>query len=467
LTDEVSGRLTAPVHPSAVFAVLLPVVAVYVAVFVYAMERTTYDVWGALWVAPALIAISVPILLRFARGEPNPRIGRLLVMALVLKLAASIPRYYMVAYLYGYGDSYGYANTAIELRQDFLIGDFSLAPLGVDSRIGTQFVEIITGIVYTVIGPSFIGGFLFFSWISFWGLFFFYRAFRVGIPDGDTTRYALLVFLLPSMLFWPSSIGKEAWMTLALGIATYGSVLLLARRRGASIYLVAGLAGILAVRPHVAALVVAGLGFAYVLRGRSEQRGVPLGRVRTVLGLVAIGTVTFFVIRRVAAFFELEEFNLDTAAQTIEYAEGQSAQGGSEFSGGGLSISNLPINLITVLFRPFPFEVHNIPALLAALEGTVLMLLFVLSWPRLRTIPGRLRKQPYVTFCLTYTLLFCLVFSAFQNFGILARERVMVYPFVLVLLALPFAKADRRPQRRTRISRQAAAGDYAVAATRE
>jgi hypothetical protein len=68
---------------------------------------------------------------------------------------------------------------------------------------------------------------------------------------------------------------------------------------------------------------------------------------------------------------------------------------------------------------------------------------------------------------LTYTLLFCLVFSAFQNFGILARERVMVYPFVLVLLALPFAKADRRPQRRTRISRQAAAGDYAVAATRE
>ena len=34
-------------------------------------------------------------------------------------------------------------------------------------------------------------------------------------------------------------------------------------------------------------------------------------------------------------------------------------------------------------------------------------------------------------------LLFCYIFSSFQNFGILARERVMVFPLVIVLLALP------------------------------
>ena len=465
MTSAVSGQSAETVRSSVVFAVLLPILAGYVAVFVYAMEHTTYDVWGALWVAPVLVAISAPILLRYARGEPNPLMGRLLVAALVLKLAAAVPRYYMVAYLYGYGDSYGYAGTAIELRQDFLAGNFNLVALGVDSRTGTQFVEIVTGVVYTIIGPSFIGGFLFFSWLSFWGLFFFYRAFRVAIPDGDTTRYALLLFLLPSMLFWPSSIGKEAWMTLVLGIATYGAVLLLARQPGATVYLAVGLAGILAVRPHVAALVVAGLALGYLLRIRSGPQ-VPLGRIRTVFGLAAIGIVMFFVIRRVAAFFELNEFSLETAAQTIEYAEGQSAQGGSEFSGGRPSFSNLPINLVTVLFRPFPFEVHNVPALLAALEGTVLMALFVLSWPRLRTIPGRLRKQPYVAFCLTYTVLFCLVFSAFQNFGILARERVMVYPFVLVLLALPAATASRRLVRQGGVEPHAVEEDYA-AATRE
>ena len=33
-----------------------------------------------------------------------------------------------------------------------------------------------------------------------------------GLPTGDHRRYALLVFFMPSLLFWPSSIGKESWM---------------------------------------------------------------------------------------------------------------------------------------------------------------------------------------------------------------------------------------------------------------
>lgn len=437
-------RADAGVSTRIVVALLLPMVAGYAAVFSYAMRHTSYDVWGAVWLAPVLIAVSVPILLGFARGEPNPRIGQILVAALILKLIFAIPRYYMVAVLYESGDSKRYSRTGVALREAFLDGDFSLSQLGTDSRTGTQFVEIVTGIVYTIIGPSFVGGFVFFSWLSFWGLYYFFRAFRVGIPDGDTTRYALLLFLLPSMLFWPSSIGKEAWMTLVLGIATYGSALLLARRRGASIYLILGLAGVLVVRPHMALLVIAGLALGYLLRGRGSQRMVAMGRVRTVLGIGVIGFATLLIIRRVSEFFGIDEFNLDTAVDTLEYAEGQTSTGGSEFAGGGPSLRNLPINIVTVLFRPFAFEVSNIPALLAALEGTFLMILFILALPRLRTIPRRLRKQPYVTYCLTYAILFCFMFSAFQNFGLLARQRVLVFPLVLVLLALPFATDGTR-----------------------
>ena len=463
MTSAPSGRVVSdPVSPAVVVALLLPVVAGYVAVFVYAMQQFSYDIWGAIWVAPVLIAISVPILIRFARGEPNPRIGQLLIAALVLKLAASVPRYYMVVYLYETGDSLRYGDTARLLRQDFLNLDFSLTTLGPDSRSGTEFIEIVTGAVYTLIGPSFVGGFVFFSWLSFWGLFFFYRAFRVAIPDGDKTRYAVLLFFLPSMLFWPSSIGKEAWMTLMLGLTAYGGARLLARERGATIYVLLGLVGVLAVRPHVALLVVAGLGLAYLVRSRSGQRAIALGKFRTFLGLTVIAVATLFLIRRVTAYFGIDEFSLESAAETLEYAEGQSAQGGSAFNEGAPSFSNLPVSLVTVLFRPFLFEAHNIQALLTALEGTMLLLLFVLSWPRLRSIPGRLRKQPYVTFCITYTVLFCFVFSAFQNFGLLARERVMVYPFVLVLLALPAAAAKARANQRAETP-----GNYALAAARE
>ena len=466
MTDVKPGKtVTAAVSPRLAVAILLPLVAAYAAVFVYAMNNTSYDVWGALLVTPALIAISVPIILRFAATEPDPRIGQILVAALLLKLAASIPRYYMVTVMYESGDSLRYSRAGIGLRPHFLNFDFSVMQLGEPgSGTGTRFVEVVTGLVYTIIGPSFIGGFIFFSWLSFWGLFFFFRAFRVGIPDGDSTRYALLLFLLPSMLFWPSSIGKEAWMTLVLGITTYGATLLLTRRRGAFVYLTLGLAGVMAVRPHMALLVIAGLTLGYALRGRSAQRVVNLGKVRTLFGLAVIGVATLFIIRRVSQFFGIDEFNLDTAVETLEYAEGQTAAGGSEFSGGGASLRNLPMNIVTVLFRPFAFEVNNLQALLAALEATMLMVLFLLSLPRLRMIPRYLRKQPYITYCVTYTVLFCFMFSAFQNFGILARQRVLVFPLVLTLLALPLASSVReRSTSRRKAERQRSITAYAVA----
>jgi hypothetical protein len=85
--------------------------------------------------------------------------------------------------------------------------------------------------------------------------------------------------------------------------------------------------------------------------------------------------------------------------------------------------------------------------LLTACEGTLLLLLFLTSLSRLRALPGRLRRQPYVTLCVTFTLAFCFVFSSFQNFGILTRERVQVYPFVLVLQALPVVSAKARSRR--------------------
>ena len=432
--------------PFAVWLVLVPLAVGYAAAFALAMLHTTYDVWGALWLGPALIAVSVPLLLRFARNEADPRVGRILVFALVLKLLMAVPRYYMVAVLYETGDSFRYADTGKELRLAFLQGDFTLAALGSDRRTGTQFVEIVTGVVYTLIGPSFIGGFVFFSWLSFWGLFFFYRAFRAGIPDGDASRYAVLLFFLPSMLFWPSSIGKEAWMTLVLGVTTYGCALLLTRKRGAGIYFTAGIAGVLMVRPHMALLVVAGLGLGYVIRAFGSERGVALGRIRTLIGLTAIGLVTMLVIRRVSVYFGIDEFNLDAATETLEYAEDQTGQGGSAFVGGGPSLRHLPMNIVTVLFRPFAFEVNSVATLLAALEGTMLMVLFILALPRLRAIPRRLRKQPYIAYAITYVILFCFMFSAFQNFGILARQRVLVFPLVLVLLALPL-QTRRRPDR--------------------
>jgi hypothetical protein len=434
-----------------VLLVALPMIAAYAAVFAYAMQHLSYDYWGAVWLAPVLVAISLPILLRHARSEQDPLIGPILVAALVLKLVAALVRYFLTTGFYERADFVRYSESGIALREAFLAGDFSLLQLGTENRTGTQFIEIITGSVYTIIGPSLMGTFLIFSWLSFWGLYCFYRAFRIAIPDGDAKRYALLLFFLPSMLFWPSSIGKEAWMTFALGLAVYGSALLLTRQRGATLYLVLGLGGIVVVRPHMALLVVAGLALSYVLRGLSPQRVVAMGKIRTLFGLGVIGVITLLVTRQVSQFFGIDDFNLESATATLEEVERRTSTGGSNFAGTGPSLGNLPLNIVTVLFRPFLFEAHNLQALMTAVEGIVLMMLFVLSWPRLKSIPKRLVKQPYIAYCLTYAILFCFMFSAFQNFGNLVRQRVLVFPLVLVLLALPYVGERRAKGGRTKL----------------
>ena len=58
----------------------------------------------------------------------------------------------------------------------------------------------------------------------------FYRAFVTALPDADHHRYALLIFLWPTLVFWPSSIGKDCWLLFTLGIASLGAARVLVRR---------------------------------------------------------------------------------------------------------------------------------------------------------------------------------------------------------------------------------------------
>jgi len=126
----------------------------------------------------------------------------------------------------------------------------------------------------------------------------------------------------------------------------------------------------------------------------------------------------------------------------------RTSKGGSDFTP---TIADSPIRFpmaaVTVLFRPFLFEVHNTQSGLVALESTVLIILFLIRFRWAFAALKSWRRQPYVVFCLTYVVLFIIGFSSFANFGILARERVQLYPILLVLISIPPAIVgrDKRP----------------------
>lgn len=416
----------------------------YLLLLVHAAQGRA-ELWGALAVTAGLSAVSVPLLRRATRADTDVRVARIIPLALVLKLTASAVRYLVAFDVYGgAADARRYAQRGAELAAGSwwggLVGDTI-------SATGTEFIERLTGLVFAITTPSTLGGFLVFSWLGFWGLYLFYRAFRTGFPAGDHRRYALLVFLLPSLLFWPSSIGKEAWMLLALGLAAVGAARLLTGQ-GGYLVLAGGIAAAGIVRPHVALLLCVAVLVGFVRR-RPPAPAAPAWPVIQVLGLAVLAGAALLILQQTTTYFDVRSGSvLQAAGDVFEVAEGRTGTGGSEFSPPIVrSPLDLPYATATVLFRPFPTEAHNLQSRVAAAEGVLLLVLFAASAGRLVRLPRTAWQHPYVLAAVTYIGLFVVAFSRIGNFGILARQRTQVLPLVLMLLALP-AVASRYPARR-------------------
>jgi hypothetical protein len=401
-------------------------------------------VWVALFLCPVLVAATAPALARQAARERDPSLLWLLLAALVLKLLGALVRYLIAMKVYGGAvDAVVYHEIGSGLAERFRTGNFDtgLGPLS-----STNFIAFFTGLLYTVIGTSVYAGFLLYSWLAFWGLFLLYRAFTIAVPGGNNRAYARLLFFLPSIIYWPSSIGKEAWMIFALGLTAFGVARSLTGRtlRGLTTAAV-GLWLAALVRPHVAGMAALGLAVAYIV-GRTQGRPRPASSAMKGMAAVCLIGLAVLLVSQTARFLEdqglaPEEGVTAVLGQTTE----RTTRGGSSFAvpSAGFSPARLPWATVTILFRPFPFEANNFQVAITALESTLLLGLALARIRPMARAVRSFRRLPYVTFVVVYGALFVVAFSSIANFGILARERTQVLPFFLVLLAVPGVRTGR------------------------
>jgi hypothetical protein len=432
-----------PSRSASITAAGLVIVVIYSTVLIFLMQRGSYDAWSSMIIGPILFAVSLPALARQAKREGDPRVFRFLVLALAVKLAVSLFRLFVVSSVYGgIADATGYSGWGVKISEAFRSGHFVT---GLASLSDTNFIRFLTGVVYTAIGPSEVGGFLVFSWLGFWGLFYFYRAFTIAVPEGRKRTYARLLFFLPSMLFWPSSIGKEAWMTFALGIAVFGVAWILTGRLWKGLAIAAlGLWLAAMVRPHIAGLIAVSFAAAYLVRP-SRDRHRELAPVVKGLSMAVLVAVALILVIQTNRFLHQSKVENGTGVTGIlAGVTAKSQQGGSAFTPSVLnSPSHAPRAILTVLFRPLLFEAHNLQAVGAAAEGTFLLILSMLRWRSFVAAARSVRRQPYVAFSIVYVGLFIFAFSAIANFGLLVRQRVQLLPIYLVFLAMPaWAPAD-------------------------
>lgn len=391
----------------------------------------------------ALISIAFLFVSRLGTVLANEHdrswLPRLLPVAFLAKLLGTFARYYMVTDIYGGGDSLGYHRTAEELVHFWRAFQ---VPSGIHGSTGTRFTEVVTSFLYIPGVPSLLGGFLIFSFLAFIGSVFFYLAFRRRLPATGLRTYAVILFFLPSMVFWPSSIGKDALMMLALGITALGAAYVFEGRYvSGALIAVPTLVFAAAIRPHVAAMVVAALVFALVLARGFGPRMTGLGRVVVLLASV----IALFSLVSVA----VSDLGIDEASGGLEgfLTEQERLTGGGGSAVTGAPVQNpldLPEATLRVLFRPLPHEAHNPAAMLSALEGALLLAMVIWRFPSLWENIKFVRRYPYLLFALIYTGEFVVAFSAVFNLGILARQRTQVMPlFLALLVGLGWQRAQR------------------------
>lgn len=386
-----------------------------------------YSVASSLICVPLLAAVAAVAIAHFTQSDSYLR--RLLMAGLVAHMVASSVFLWVGYFIYGgVADAFHYWTVGLQLAEDFQIVGWGAFH---GPYWSTNLINNICGIASLLLGDALPTLFIVFSLISLAGGYLYYRAFTIAFPDGDRWLFGLLVLLSPSILFWSSFVGKDSLIQYFIALTCLGFARLTQQLGAKGVLLCAvGLAGALLVRAHVASMLAIAITFPYVA-GKSRAGGA--GTAARILLIPVLLGGTYLLISQAGNLIDLQNDNSEGIFQEADALTRTSQTGGSAFNIG----TSLPVRIAEspfLLFRPFPWEMRNVMSLAPAAESIGWMLLF---WFRRREIWLTLRRwrDPYVAFLLVYSVVFLITFGgAISNLGILLRQRIMVTPFVLMLI---------------------------------
>jgi xanthosine utilization system XapX-like protein len=192
----------------------------------------------------------------------------------------------------------------------------------------------------------------------------------------------------------------------------------------------------------------AGVAIGYLFRRAAQPS--PLNPVVKLLGILAL-LVGGLVLAKVArSFFGISNLGPASVEKVLKAnaANTSSNQIGQFKSSASASVSLSPLaiprDIYDVMIRPLPFQAHGITQLVSAVENTFIVLLFVAGWRRVWAAIRAIPREPYVLMCLSYSIIWIVLFASLGELGLLARERTSMLPLLFVLCS--FFPARRRGQ---------------------
>ncbi len=300
---------------------------------------------------------------------------------------------------------------------------------------------------------------LFFSMISFSGVWRLYRFFYSLYPHLHK-QIAIAILYLPTFVFWSSGILKDPICTGAMGWITFSLYEMFYHKKAllknTIIVLIAGYF-LISLKIYILISYVPFFFLFLILKNvnliKNSFVKLLLGPA-LIIGSVMAGQQVIKKFEKELGGYAAEGLTSQIKHQQETYKE-QAAQGigesnfslGVDFDGSMMSMIKMaPAAIVATLYRPFIWESTKISTLLSSLEALALMIFTVSILFKVgpRTFLRTIAKDPTITYCFLFALLFALFVGATTpNFGTLCRYKIPCMPFYVIALILIKDKCAR------------------------
>jgi hypothetical protein len=300
---------------------------------------------------------------------------------------------------------------------------------------GTIFISFLGWIFAHLMNLSYYSVMLIFSFFGFLSTLVFYITAKENIelkPVWGHFTYVELVFLLPNLHYWSSSLGKGSVILFGLASFAFG----LSRFDRRILPLITGAILIYMVRPHILFTMILSIMLGVLLTSSGIK-----WYLRWFIFLTA--TIVFFSISdNVVEYAETDSLNiLNSSSLSHRVQELSKATSGIDIQN-----YNIFMKMFTFWFRPLFFDGTSAVSLVASVENLFYLFMFIiiirdgiLNWRH---------WNGWFKICFFFFLLGSVILAQVSgNLGIAMRQKAQMMPFFFIIFckALTYRKQYMNP----------------------
>jgi hypothetical protein len=287
--------------------------------------------------------------------------------------------------------------------------------------VGTPFIHFVAWPFAGLLGLSYYATTIIFSFIGYIAVVLFYFTVRENTntrPVWLNMGAAELLFLLPNLHFWSSSLGKGSVILMGLALFTFG----LSRFNRRVLALVIGGFLTFMVRPHIFFTLIVSVMMGVILTSSGLKT-----YMRWLIFIVA-GIVFIYISDDVLKFVDTDSLDI-TSSSTISHRASELSK---STTGVNIAEYGLFMKMFTFWFRPLFFDGQGALGLIVSFENLLYIYMFfviikegLFSWRQ---------WNGWIRICL-----FIFLFGSFAlaqvtgNLGIAMRQKAQLMPFFFII----------------------------------